>query len=79
MQQVYRQNKESGNERSRKTGVKNLEIKMVEEAPVVEKKTEERRQTDSKPKGSVRVCIRVRPQLKREVVYRQVVEAVSVS
>jgi len=34
---------------------------------------------DDKPKGSVRVCIRVRPQLKREVVYRQVVEAVSVS
>ena len=32
-----------------------------------------------KPKGSVRVCIRVRPQLNREVVYRQVVEAVSVS
>ncbi|QDZ22056.1 kinesin [Chloropicon primus] len=30
-----------------------------------------------KPKGSVRVCIRVRPQLKREVLYRQVVEAVS--
>ena len=34
---------------------------------------------DDKPKGSVRICIRVRPQLKREVVYRQVVEAVSVS
>ena len=33
----------------------------------------------SKPQGSVRVCVRVRPQLKRELIYRQVVEAVSVS
>ena len=53
---------------------------VVEQHSEAELKLTKKAESDSsKPKGSVRVCIRVRPQLKREVVYRQVVEAVSVS
>ena len=50
---------------------------MVED--IIERKAAASTSEHDKPKGSVRVCIRVRPQLKREVVYKQVVEAVSVS